>query len=452
MENSVSLSPQNNPEPGFFTKYHAIIKGIIIFILLLIFIIPQVIINGLIYERESNQEAAFRDISEKWSGRQTITGPVLTIPYYEYYRDTSKVLRYIKKNIYLLPDELKINGEIQTEKRHRNIYEVVVYNSKLNIEGAFDKINVGEFNIEPRNILWNEATVMLGLSDLRGIKEKLDLKFDDQKYSFNPGIVSTDLYEAGVMTKVKIDSTATFLNGKHSFKIELDLKGSEQLFFTPVGKTTNITLKSLWSTPAFNGQFLPESSNVTEAGFTANWKVLHLNRNYPQQFIENAYNLNYSSFGVDLLMPIDGYQKTSRSVKYAMMVILLTFLIFFLIEITQHKKIHPFNYVIVGFALCLFYTLLLSFSEYMTFNLAYIIATVMTVGAVFFYTYYLFKGTRVSQAISGLLLLLYGFMFVIIQLESYALLIGSLGLFIVMIAIMNYSKNIDWYNLGRKTR
>lgn len=453
MENT-TLTPQNKPEPepGFFTKYHAIIKGIIIFILLLIFIIPQVIINGLIYERESNQEAAFRDISEKWSGRQTVTGPILSVPYYEYYRDTSKVLRYIKKNIYLLPDELKINGEIMTEKRHRNIYEVVVYNSKLKLSGSFDKINIGEFNIPAGNILWNEAAIIMGLSDLRGINDKLDLKLDGNNYSFNPGIVSNDLFDTGVMTKVKMDSTTAYLNSKHVFNIDIDLKGSEELFFTPVGKTTSVTLNSSWNTPAFNGQFLPAGSNINEGGFSANWKVLHLNRNYPQQFIDNAYNLSYSSFGVDLLMPIDGYQKTSRSVKYAMMVILLTFLVFFLVEITQHKKIHPFNYVIVGFALCLFYTLLLSFSEYMTFNIAYIIATLMTVGAVFFYTYYLFKGTRVSQAISGLLLLLYGFMFVIIQLESYALLIGSLGLFIVMVAIMNYSKNIDWYNLGKKTK
>jgi len=453
MENNITADQQNTPvqpEPGFFKKYSTIIKGIIIFVLLLIFIIPQVIIHGLIYERESNQEMAFRDISEKWSGRQTITGPVLSIPYYEYYRDTAKVLRYIKKNIYFLPDVLNINGRINTEKRHRNIYEVVVYNSKIKIDGNFDKINLAELNIPARNVIWNEAVVMLGLNDLRGINEKLEIKFDEAKYSFNPGNVSGDIYGAGVLARVKIDSTNTFLNSKHNFNIELDLKGSEQLFFTPVGKTTKVTVQSSWATPAFNGQFLPEGSNITESGFTANWKVLHLNRNYPQQFIDNAYNLNQSQFGVDLIMPIDGYQKTSRSVKYAMMVILLTFLVFFFVEISQQKKIHPFNYIIVGFALCLFYTLLLSFSEYMTFNLAYLIATTMTVGAIFFYTYYLFKGTKVAQAISGLLLLLYGFMFVIIQLESYALLIGSLGLFVVLIAVMNYSKNIDWYNLGKK--
>ncbi len=448
------MSNQQNypvqPEPGFFTKYHAVIKSVIIFILLLIFIIPQVIIHGLIYERETNQELAFRDISEKWSGRQTITGPILSVPYFEYYRDTAKVLRHIKKNIYFLPDELNVNAEIKTEKRHRNIYEVVVYNSKINIGGSFDRINLADLNIPVGNVQWNEAVVMLGLNDLRGIKEKLDLKFDDANYPFNPGSVSGDLYSSGVMVKVKIDSTGTFLNAKHNFNIELDLKGSEQLFFTPVGKTTKVTLHSTWSTPAFNGQFLPEKSTVNESGFTANWKVLHLNRNFPQQFVDNAYNVNNSQFGVDLIMPIDGYQKTSRSVKYAMMVILLTFLVFFFVEISQNKKIHPFNYIIVGFALCLFYTLLLSFSEYMVFNLAYLIATAMTVGAVFFYTYYLFKGTKVAQAISGLLLLLYGFMFVIIQLESYALLIGSLGLFLVLLAVMNYSKNLDWYNLGKK--
>jgi inner membrane protein len=249
---------------------------------------------------------------------------------------------------------------------------------------------------------------------------------------------------------LELDSADKFLASGHQLKLELDLKGSEQLFFTPVGKTTVVDLKSSWPTPAFNGTFLPDTHSVRTDGFDAHWKVLHLNRNYPQVFMDAAYNISYSSFGVDLIMPIDGYQKTTRSVKYAMLIILLTFLVFFFVEITQQKKIHPFNYIIVGFALCLFYTLLLSFSEYMEFSLAYLIATVMTVGAISYFIYYLFKGTRVFVAIGGMLALLYGFMFVLVQLESYALIIGSLGLFVVMCAIMNYTRRIDWYNLGKK--
>lgn len=448
---------ENNPnvnmpskEESVFGKYHIIIKSLIIFFLLLIFIIPQVIINSLISEREANQEQAFFDISNKWSGRQTITGPILAIPYLEYYRDTSKVLRYTKHHLYILPDRLSYDGEVLPEKRHRNIYEVVVYNSKVNIKASFDKLNLKNLNIAKENFVWNEASIILGLSDMRGIKEKLEMRFDKEIHQFNPGVVSRDIFESGAISPLNIDSAGVFLESSHELSIDLDLKGSEKLFFVPVGKTTNVALRSAWQTPAFNGQFLPETSTVDAKGFEAKWKVLHLNRNYPQLFIDNSYNLNYSEFGVDLIMPIDGYQKTSRSVKYAMMIILLTFLVFFLVEITQQKKIHPFNYIIVGFALCLFYTLLLSFSEYMVFSVAYLIAAVMTVSAISYFIYYLFKGTRVFAAIGGMLLLLYGFMFVIIQLESYALLIGSLGLFAVMFTIMNYTRKIDWYNLGKK--
>jgi inner membrane protein len=440
---------QVQKEESVFGKYHIFIKSIIIFVLLLIFIIPQVIINGLISERESNQAQAFYDISNKWSGRQTITGPILVLPFLEYYRDTNKVMRSIKHHLYVLPDKVDFEGKILPEKRHRNIYEVVVYNSKVNINASFGKLNLNSINVPKENFIWKEASVVLGLSDMRGIKEKLEMRFDNENYQFNPGVVARDIFESGAISQLMIDSVDKFLASGHDLSLDIDLKGSEQLFFVPVGKTTHVKLNSAWQTPAFNGQFLPDSSIIDANGFTANWKILHLNRNYPQIFIDAGYNISYSAFGVDLIMPIDGYQKTSRSVKYAMMIILLTFLVFFLVEITQQKKIHPFNYIIVGFALCLFYTLLLSFSEYMIFSLAYLIATVMTVAAISYFIYYLFKGTRVFAAIGGMLTLLYGFMFVIIQLESYALLIGSLGLFAVMFVIMNYTRKIDWYNLGK---
>lgn len=452
VNNQTSANSTNTPqEESVFGKYHIVLKSIIIFVLLLIFIIPQVIINGLISERESNQTQAFYDISNKWSGRQTITGPILTIPYLEYYRDTNKVTRSIKHHLYILPEKIDFVGDVLPEKRHRNIYEVVVYNSKVNIKASFEKLNLNTINIPKENFVWKEAAIILGLSDMRGIKEKLEMNLDGNNYPFNPGIVSRDIFESGAIASLYIDSVDKFLSSGHDLNLKLDLKGSEQLFFVPVGKTTSVKLASKWQTPAFNGQFLPESSIVNADGFSANWKVLHLNRNYPQLFIDAAYSIGYSAFGVDLIMPIDGYQKTSRSVKYAMMIILLTFLVFFLVEITQQKKIHPFNYIIVGFALCLFYTLLLSFSEYLTFSVAYLIATVMTVAAISYFIYYLFRGTRVFAAIGGMLTLLYGFMFVIIQLESYALLIGSLGLFVVMFAIMNYTRKIDWYNLGKNS-
>ncbi len=444
------MEKNSSSESSDFNKYHVFIKSFIIFILLLLFIIPQIFTSELIREREGNQETVFYEISSKWSGRQTLTGPIIALPYIEYYRDTSKVLRYTRHHLYLLPEDVQFDAEILPEKRHRNIYEVVVYNSKVTIKANFEKINLKEFNIPKENIQWNRASLILGISDMRGIKEKLEMNWDNEKISFNPGIVSHDLFEAGAIAPINIEDAEAFMTNPHKLSLELNLKGSEQLFFVPVGKTTQVGMKSSWTTPAFNGQFLPESSEITEKGFLANWKVLHLNRNYPQIFTDNSYGLSYSSFGVDLIMPIDGYQKTSRSVKYAMLIILLTFLVFFLVEITQQKKIHPFNYIIVGFALCLFYTLLLSFSEYMIFSLAYLIASIMTVGSITFFIYYLFKGTRVSAAIGGMLLLLYGFMFVIIQLENYALLIGSLGLFTAMVAIMNYTRKIDWYNLGKK--
>jgi inner membrane protein len=425
----------------------ALIKAGVVLVLVLLLLIPAAFIQSLVRERENIQQQAIHEVSSKWGEKQTLTGPVITIPYVEYYRDTAKNLHKETKYIHFLPQQLSINGQIFPEKRYRSIYEIVVYNSKLNFSGNFSDINPKALNIPKENILYDKAFISLGITDLRGIEEQVTLKWNDSKLNFNPGIETNDVSESGISAQVKLNPTDTAANSRYDFSFDLTLKGSELLYFVPVGKVTDVNITSNWPNPGFDGAFLPDSREISKTGFKANWKILNLNRNYPQSWV-GSKSIEESSFGINLLLPVDGYTKTNRSVKYALLFIGLTFMIFYFLEILNNKQIHPLQYILIGFALCIFFTLLLSFSEYVGFNLAYFIAAVMTIVLITLYTLSILKDKKLAMLIGATLTLLYGFIFTIIQLQDYSLLMGSLGLFITLAAVMYFSRKIDWQNTG----
>jgi inner membrane protein len=235
-----------------------------------------------------------------------------------------------------------------------------------------------------------------------------------------------------------------------NFSMHIDLRGSERLYFTPVGKTTEATLKAPWKDPAFDGQYLPtETPNVNDKGFTAKWKILPVSHAFPQQWKDKGVTLTDAAFGAKLIQPVDGYAKTERSVKYAILFIALTFTIFFFLEILKRNHIHPLQYLLVGFALSIFYTLLLSISEYTGFNIAYLIATAATITLIGLYVRSIFREMKTAIGFTSALGALYGYIFILVQLQDYALLFGSIGLFVIVAIMMYYSGKIDWY--GTKT-
>lgn len=407
-------------------------------------------IKGLIFERESTQNTAIEEVSSKWGEEQTISGPFITIPYYRYIKefskkDSSEKITQIKEFIHILPSELKISGSINPEKRNRGIYEIVVYNSKLNISGSFKKIDLSTLEIQKQNILLDKAEFVVGIDDLRGIEKQVNLNWNSKQISFNPGVSSKDVVGSGINAVISIDSNDSL---SYKFDLSLDLKGSQLLYFTPLGKITDVNLKSNWSNPSFNGAFLPDSRTVNNKGFTANWNVLHLNRNYPQMWLNDHYSISESSFGIDLILPVDNYQKSYRSIKYAILFIVFTFLVFFFIEVLNKVFIHPIQYILVGVALIVFYTLLLSISEHIHFNLAFILSSISTLLLISGYVLAILKSKKLTYLISGILIILYSFIFVIIQLQDYSLLIGSIGIFIILCLVMYFSRKIDWYNIN----
>jgi inner membrane protein len=426
-------------------KHSVTLKLVSITILVLLLLIPTSMIKSIISEREKLSSEAVAEVSSKWANSQTINGPILTIPLI--YEAENKEGKYETiKYMHILPDELKIDGQVNPEKLKRGIYEIVVYKSNVSISGQFQVTQkIDQNNL--KSINYEDAFLTIGLSDLRGIKENIIVNWADQKIKAQPGSMIQSIISSGVTIG---------LTGKHltsdkpiSFDFELKLQGSENLSFTPIGSTTNVKLLSDWSSPSFNGNFLPNDRSVSDSGFTASWKVLQLNRNFPQSWVGNGYSksMDEASFGVDLILPMDDYQKSMRSAKYAIMTITLTFLIFFLVEVLQGRKIHAFQYTLVGLALSLFYVLLISISEHTNFNLAYGIATIATVSMITLYSKSVFKQTKIIFLLLAVLLGIYGFLFVTLQLTDFALLLGAIGLSSILGATMYFTRNVNWYQL-----
>lgn len=278
---------------------------------------------------------------------------------------------------------------------------------------------------------------------MRGIRNELEIIWGGASWKMEPGVSSQDITSSGVSVRIpnNLDSMASI-----PFSLEIELDGSERLYFAPMGRKTEVHLESQWPHPGFNGAFLPEH-DISTSGFTADWKVLSLNRNYPQQWKKDAYEVGSSTFGVDLVTPVADYQKTIRSLKYALMTIGFTFLIFFFVEIRSGKRVHPIQFILVGLAIIVFYTLLISLAEHLGFNSAYLIsaAAVMILIAIYFQA--IFKQGRMTAILLGVLTLSYGFVFTTLQLEDYALLIGSIGLFMVLAILMLLTRKVDWYAL-----
>ncbi len=411
--------------------------------LVLILLIPVSMIESLIREREYTREAVIGEVSDKWGREQTLTGPVLSIPYKRYFTNDQDKLIESTEYAHFLPDDLKIEGEMLPEVRYRSIYEVVVYGSSLKLSGRFPFPDFSELDVPVADVQWKDAAISVGIPDMRGIEERVVLRWNEDNYDFNPGVESDDVIGSGISARIRLaphDSSRAF-----SFSCELSLNGSKEINFTPLGKETHVQITSPWRTPSFDGAFLPDERTVGPEGFTANWRVLHLNRNYPQQWTGGKYNPSDSVFGIRLLVPVDQYQKSMRSAKYAILFISLTFVVFFFIETLNVKRIHPIQYVLVGLALSVFYVLLLSISEHLGFGLSFMLSALAVTALVALYALSMFKNQRLAGLMALLLALMYGFIYTLLQLEDYALLMGSIGLFIVLAMVMYLSRKIDWY-------
>ncbi len=421
------------------------VKMVIISFLAILLLIPSFLIQEIINERIKLSEEVKKELYTQWGGNQVVAGPVLNVPFSVTEPDGTNQETTERKGIaHFLPETLKTDGTLVPETRKRGIYKVVVYEGKLKLSGTFIQPEVSQLDLQNARYNWDAAYFTIGISDMRGIKNLPELIINGQKCKVEPGVADTDLFLSGIT----VNADSIDLKQPLNFEIELVLNGSEDLSVEALGKTSEVAMKSEWADPGFTGSFLPANRTVTSSGFTADWLVTHLNRNFPQQWVDKKFNTHEAKLGVELLIPIDHYQKSMRSVKYAILFIALNFIVFIFIELKSKARIHPFQYSLVAFALLMFYALLTSIGEQTGFNLAYLISAVAVTSLVSWYAFSILKNVKSVIWVTALQTGLYLFLFTILQLQDYALLAGSIGLFVILAIIMKASQQIKWYAEG----
>ncbi|WP_020558278.1 cell envelope integrity protein CreD [Thiofilum flexile] len=445
-------------------NYRFAIKLLLIGFIMFLLFIPQAMLMGLISERAGWRQSAYDSIQQSWPGSQTFAGPILSIPYQithvvtETIKDKEGVEREVSKRVTetdvlrIIPKTLQVNSNLTSELRYRGIYEVPVYSNQVQITGAFSFEAVQELaqTYKDYDLQLGAGEVAVLVSDQRGINSPSDFMWDKTAYAFKPGnnLPGTS---AGMHTKLPVLNLAA-LPGSTTFSFKLELRGMASMNYALLAEASEVKLSSNWPHPKFTGELLPETRTITEQGFQAQWKATSFSYNVTQSLGECAQGqcggLLSRAVGFDLLQPVDVYQQAERSVKYAVLFIVLTFVALVLFELLKHLRIHPIQYILVGLALIMFYLLLISLSEHFEFLKAYVVAAVASVGLLTLYFGAILKSTRLGLILGASLAVLYGVLYGILQAEDNALLLGSLLLFVMLAALMLSTRHFDWYALA----
>jgi len=456
----VAPPPLPKSQPSFGKRYRTIIKLIGVGILILLLLIPLGMITGVLNERLSRRNEAVAEITSSWGKEQNVIGPVLGIPFQYRFRtikefpiggdkvERREVEETAVANAYFLPEDLSVAGDVQTQKLHRGIYEAGVFRAQVKLSGRFAVPDFGALKIDIKDVQWKDAFVTIALNDMRGTREGIIVDWGGNKLSLLPGS-QVPGFTTGATAKLATDKP---IAAPVDFSIAVDFNGSEGIYFAPFGVKNEATLKSNWPDPGFRGAFLPADRSVRPDGFDASWKVSYYGRDYPQQWTSRGDNERFnlqsvmsSRFGADFLSILDAYRYVERSIKYGVLFLVLVFTTFFLFEVTARQKIHPLQYMMVGAALCLFYLLLLSISEFIGFGLAYLIAAAASTILITWYCRFFLGGGVRTLMIGAGLAGVYTFLYITLRQQDYALLMGAIALFILLAVVMYVTRKIDWY-------
>ena len=452
MENSENQEYQQPEEKTFFQSTTA--KMLMVGFLTLVLLIPLFFVQNLISERSQRKMEMVDEVTDLWGKDVLFYGPVLRIPYttYEAYNVTNPKTgvttierKAVNNYAYFFPNELKNTSNIKkNESLKRGIFNHVVFTADMNFKGNFSMPNFSKLGIADEYIQWNKASIIVKTTNLKSIKSELKIQLNNDKFSFEPQ--NSDKSDYSVLATSNFDYKALVNKDKINFNFAITYNGSNSVKFIPVGKITTVSVDSDWESPSFEGSFAASDTTKTinKKGFHADWKVLDINRTFTQQYANVLPDLDDYLFGVKLIQTVDEYQQNERASKYGFLVIGLTFLIFFLIQSVSKINIHIFQYSMIGLALIMFYTLLISITEHSTFSFAYTVAGASVVAMITLYSISILKNRKFPMFIGIALSVLYTFIYVIIQMEDYALLVGSIGLFFILGAVMYFSRKIDW--------
>ena len=432
----------SEPATPFETFLHSPLARVLsILLLLLVLRIPVGMVRGLVEERQQRRDLAVHEITGKWGGEQSLLGPVLTVPFGGLPPGGATRPATLARVGTFLPEALHVDGDLASQVRRRGIFEVPVYRTGLRVAGRFAPPRFEGWGAAPDTIQWERAQLSVGLSDPRVIQESVVLRTAGEERRFEAG-AGRGPWERGIHASLPL------AEGEGSdFAFDLHLHGSAGLWFTPFGRDTSVRLASDWPHPSFQGHWLPGEREVSPDGFAAHWQVPSLGRSYPQRWTGKSApgdRIGQSRFGVQLDTPVDPYRLALRSAKYDALFVGLTFLALWLFEVLAGVRVHAVQYGMVGAGMALFYLLLLALSEHLGFALAYGLAAGGVIALIASYAVAVLGRGRRGLAIGGVVTSLYGYLYVLLHNQDHALLVGSLGLFVILALVMWLTRRVDW--------
>jgi len=418
--------------------------------LILFLQIPIVLIRGIIAERVETRGQALAEVTALWGGPQSIVGPRLVVPFRTRPDAQSSAPDAESSgsiaHASFLPTTLSVRGDLTTEALSRGLFTVPVYRARLTLQGTFEPLESAALGVADEDVLWERAVLAIEVTDPKSVGSQSTASWNGVIFGFLPGARTAAGERPGLHRPIPTpDGTPA------EFEITLELKGSESIWFVPFSRNTDVSLVSNWSSPSFAGAWLPSERELNSDGFSAEWRVPFLGRDYPQQWISNDHpvdQISASRFGVELISPVDHYRMSERSTKYASLFLLLTFGMLWLFDALVGIQVHPIQYLLIGAAMCLFYLLELSLSEHIGFIGAYITAGMSVVGLVSTYTVAVLRSAGRGTIVASVLGVLYAYLLALLSLEKYALMVGSIGLFLALAAVMYLTRWIDWYGTG----
>jgi inner membrane protein len=430
------------------TGFEATKRAFFLGVLTLILLIPLGMIGDLVQERESRKSDVESTITAQWGGAQTILGPILAVPYrYVTEGGTDANPRTAVSHLFFLPKHLDIAATVKTERRAKSIYQVLVYGGTAKLSGTFTSLTAPRPDVAPEMIDWSGARLLVGIADISAV-HNLSVTLGSA-----PAIGADAVQQESMLSSSLSAATplaAADLAKPIPFAVNIEFRGSSSLSFVPLADQTMVTIDADWPHPDFSGRSLPDDRTITDRGFTARWSVGALTRAFPASWRVgevNPENLWTTSVGAAFVEPGDVHQQTDRILKYGVLVIGLTFATIFINGLISRKRVHPVQYLLVGAALCLFYLLLLSLSEQLGFGTAYILASIADIALIAWYAWRTMS-RKLGYATAALLAALQSYMYVLLQMEDFALLSGTVALFLVLLAAMVATRNIDWYRVG----
>ena len=415
-------------------------KLLVILLLIILMQIPLSMVKGLIYERQDLQRQAQSEISQRWGVHQYIGSPLIKLSYQSTVLNKSK--KYLSHSSVKPSNNANFSIDINAEVRYLGIYESSVYNAVVAIEGQMEleqMQNEGLYTLTKKQFF-------IPLKQLRGLKTLNKVIINKTPLTLDP--IETQVNGInGFSFDLPLATSTNIL----TYKIEFSVAGSEQLDILALGKKTEVKMHSNWPSPSFVGNYLPDSRSISSKGFDANWKVQKLTQLQEKAVdsLDNSLINSAADFGVKIMIPANIYQVNTRTVKYSFLIIVLAFAGFFLAELFFKLKLHPFQYLLIGFSLSTFFILLLSLSEYLSFNLSYMIASMATIGLITAYCSSVLKQLIRGLFTGVLFSVLFGFIFILVKAEQTSLLMGAIGIWVVLSLIMYLTRHIDWYTINQ---